>query len=444
MAHTNICFASGSPASNLPQELVDEVVNHIFDDKPSLLQICTVSHSWMVSCRYHLFSTVTIRSSHYTDGRVYEAFVDFARSRPAISGLIRTFRLSSARYPRTTKKSGKKRPVVSTQTLWNLLDVLDMLECVHLLDVELVPSGLCGVEYPLTRRFRIRRMLLDNIQLEHDQGINLHRLLSPFSHIDELELDRCTLVGEPPVEVTLLGPPTEVKHIITLTEYPTSLLRLLFKLINPTSFSSFGLRSTHSYTSHMGTRFPDYGSYYRPIREAIPAAVQVIEQLRIDFNTVYNSGNDLPSHRFVLQDCCSLRTLIVSFSFPPLRYPSPYGSGSIHPWNSPLHLIHSAPSTIRHIVFELRFKNAQVRKTSIQLLTSPEQTALEELILSDSFPELMDVTFVLRTFPYYEGSASLGEQTMFRNGYPRLWEKGKLRFGKQGYFVEDRLDSPDN
>lgn len=425
-------FSSGSEAFYLPQELVDEVVNHMFDDKPTLFQLCMISRTWMISSRHHLFSTITIRSAHYTDGRAFESFIGFAQPRPSISSHIRTIRLVSTRYPAVKKRTARKRPAVSTQTLWNLLDVLENLECIQLLGIDLLPSGLCSVENPLARRFHIRRLLLDQIDLDQSQGNNLHRLFSIFSGIDEIEIDRCSLTGDVPDEVALLAPPTQVKRVTTRTEYPISFLRLLSKSI---TLLSFGVRTLTSYLSYLGGRSADHGTFYQPIRDAIPAIYKKIEEFRIDFDHVYNSSPDFPSHRFILQECSSLTTLVISFLFPPsllIGY-----QGSVHPWTSPIHLIHSAPSTIRHIVFDLRFKNTDVRTKSVRLLTEPAQYDLEQLMISSSFPRLEDVTFVLRTLPFRCGEASVREQKMLRECYPKLSESGKLKFGKQGYFADD-------
>lgn len=52
-----------SPSSGMPEfipEIVDMIIDHLHDDKASLLTCSTVCRTWLPACRFHLFHTVTL------------------------------------------------------------------------------------------------------------------------------------------------------------------------------------------------------------------------------------------------------------------------------------------------------------------------------------------------------------------------------------------------
>ncbi|KAF9066123.1 hypothetical protein BDP27DRAFT_1151553, partial [Rhodocollybia butyracea] len=48
-------FSSSSQAHHYPQELVDEIIGFLHDDKGGLLHCSLVCRAWMPAARYHLF-----------------------------------------------------------------------------------------------------------------------------------------------------------------------------------------------------------------------------------------------------------------------------------------------------------------------------------------------------------------------------------------------------
>jgi hypothetical protein len=45
---------------SIPQELVDHILDHLFDDIPALLSCALVCRAWLPTCRLHLFSNVSL------------------------------------------------------------------------------------------------------------------------------------------------------------------------------------------------------------------------------------------------------------------------------------------------------------------------------------------------------------------------------------------------
>ena len=48
-------------AVEIPSELVDAVLDHLFDDKPSLSAASVVSSAWLPASRYHLIRSIVFR-----------------------------------------------------------------------------------------------------------------------------------------------------------------------------------------------------------------------------------------------------------------------------------------------------------------------------------------------------------------------------------------------
>lgn len=77
-------------AQMLAQELVDNVADHLHDDKSALAAATTVSHSWLSACRFHLFATVRVMDSNLD----IMDFVEFLKATPSIHRYVRKLCLS--------------------------------------------------------------------------------------------------------------------------------------------------------------------------------------------------------------------------------------------------------------------------------------------------------------------------------------------------------------
>ena len=84
-----------------PLELVDWVIDHLYDDKSSLRRCALVSRSWLNTSRYHLFRTLIVRPrrENTAAGQEFTAFRSFLRDTPHISFHIRELGLGDAHHP---------------------------------------------------------------------------------------------------------------------------------------------------------------------------------------------------------------------------------------------------------------------------------------------------------------------------------------------------------
>ncbi|PBK64900.1 hypothetical protein ARMSODRAFT_1087756 [Armillaria solidipes] len=91
-------------SSALPQEIIDQIIDYNYDDIPTLQAASLASHSFLPSCRAHLFSEVVLVHEHFLDpapgmsiiqditGRLYtcEDFLSLLSETPWISSLVKT------------------------------------------------------------------------------------------------------------------------------------------------------------------------------------------------------------------------------------------------------------------------------------------------------------------------------------------------------------------
>lgn len=54
-------------SSALPQEIIDQIIDYNYDDIPALQAASLASHSFLPSCRVHLFSEVVLVHEHFLD-----------------------------------------------------------------------------------------------------------------------------------------------------------------------------------------------------------------------------------------------------------------------------------------------------------------------------------------------------------------------------------------
>jgi hypothetical protein len=65
------------PVLGLPTELTDAIIDHLHDDKPTLLNCSLVCRSWLDASRYHLFYSLRVRGEHPEMGfAAFLAFID--------------------------------------------------------------------------------------------------------------------------------------------------------------------------------------------------------------------------------------------------------------------------------------------------------------------------------------------------------------------------------
>lgn len=73
-------------APTLAQELIDSILDHLYNDKKTLGVACAVARNWVLPCRYHLFRDLRVR---HPIGTSFDDFASFLASSPATAAYVR-------------------------------------------------------------------------------------------------------------------------------------------------------------------------------------------------------------------------------------------------------------------------------------------------------------------------------------------------------------------
>lgn len=217
----------------VPQELLDNIIDHLYDDRGTLLSTCLVSRSWAPSSRLHLFRTITLRCPNHTDGSTFSQFVIFATTHPEMAAFIRTLKISSLTYPVYRRRSEHKRPIVTPRVLHTVIHPLQRLETLHLLDVRLLDNAYDPSQPVFPGKHKLCRLTLDRIEFQGADFLQIVPFLSVFAAIRELQIEGVALRGEHMVDLTSLEYQTPIDALIT--PFPPSsppMLRTVLRIIS--------------------------------------------------------------------------------------------------------------------------------------------------------------------------------------------------------------------
>ncbi|KAK0493486.1 hypothetical protein EDD18DRAFT_1464687 [Armillaria luteobubalina] len=128
--------------STLPQEIIDQIIDYNYDDIPTLQAASLASHSFLPSCRVHLFSEVVLVHEHFFDpapgmsiiqditGRLYtcEDFFSLLLEAPWVSSLVETLVIHNRRQVRPLNGSTRlledpQYAAILPSTLYSLVHV---------------------------------------------------------------------------------------------------------------------------------------------------------------------------------------------------------------------------------------------------------------------------------------------------------------------------------
>ncbi|KAF8489866.1 hypothetical protein JB92DRAFT_1357219 [Gautieria morchelliformis] len=86
--HRNSCAMSSSTKHILPGELIDQVIDHLHDDSPSLRACCITCRAWVPSARFHIFRNIVLSAKHA------DALAVILETSPHIFPLVRSLTIS--------------------------------------------------------------------------------------------------------------------------------------------------------------------------------------------------------------------------------------------------------------------------------------------------------------------------------------------------------------
>lgn len=167
-----------SSISGLPQELLDVIIDHLYDDNTALRRCTLVSRSWLQASRYHLYRTLRISDEYWHHNFV--AFDNFLRNdaSPGFCAEVRSLTMrgdeGSYDFP--------QRTLLSRDLLMSILGRLPHLSVLIICDIRLQEAQLPS----LSPRFSLEKLVLSSVGSSRDSPRNIVQLLSMFTDIGTL------------------------------------------------------------------------------------------------------------------------------------------------------------------------------------------------------------------------------------------------------------------
>ncbi|GJE86424.1 hypothetical protein PsYK624_025040 [Phanerochaete sordida] len=165
----------------LPPELCDMVIDHLFDDKPSLAMCSLVSHSWLRAARYHLFDSICVHCEK--DANAFENFLGYLRSTPSIRAYIK-----DVCFDGFHEGDPEAEELEDTLESTYLSAVTALLPAVHSYTFINCQWGRSADEASACGLVPLRSLHINSFVAASEDAKNKLRILRHFSHIEHLHL----------------------------------------------------------------------------------------------------------------------------------------------------------------------------------------------------------------------------------------------------------------
>ncbi len=183
--HSSLCTRGRSEPLDLPQEVVDYIVDFLHDDIPALLRCSVLSHQWNDAARFHLFSSLELSGRQKLQG--FEGFIHNPNS---IAVHVQRLRING-QYPNL-------RPIVSPWALAAILTSLPHLTHLSLFHVHHTDHKNAPRLSPPKDRFALQSLeLAYGGAATHHTPEHFLDVLGIFSEIDTLTLQYLRFESKP-------------------------------------------------------------------------------------------------------------------------------------------------------------------------------------------------------------------------------------------------------
>ncbi|KAG6874863.1 hypothetical protein C0993_011886, partial [Termitomyces sp. T159_Od127] len=248
--------AGGRTMARLPQELVDQIIDHLHDDYPALTSCSLVSHAWRPSSLFHIFSRLSIKvTPSASPADLCRRLYHLLTSSPAICAYIRELdvlegsQLGTQVAPHAVL-AGSSQSVVWVTTDRTLPHIFRRLTHLRRLDFAAQSATIHWSRMPPSARRAVRHMLalpsLTHLRLafwHFASPADLAALLAHCTHLHALTLANISFGPVPDRPAT---PPPPVLSDLEEEEHaapgrrPRSRLRFLsVEHVNSTTFGDW-------------------------------------------------------------------------------------------------------------------------------------------------------------------------------------------------------------
>lgn len=167
-----------------PQEITDQVIDHLWDDTSSLKACALSCQAWLPSSRTHIFREIVVK-----EAIACARFEALLQASPAIARYIRKLVIDAHHFSYDTNsfRNGDSSWVGRIPSLWEKLPRVIDLE-VTCLNWRTLQLGGVHVQALCTMLAGVKRLVLSNVHFE--TSAEVHGILSAAQNLTELRFDR--------------------------------------------------------------------------------------------------------------------------------------------------------------------------------------------------------------------------------------------------------------
>jgi len=376
----------------LPQELVDEIIDHLTEETNSLKAFSLVSSSCFHYSRRHLFRSLIVTSNGNPSG--FDHFLSYLqdKSDPTHSSYVQSLSLQAPSGLSSSPFPNLKTPL--------LLGILHHLPHLHHLTIRYtILETRISDRSPFDNPFHLRTLTLENVLT---CPTKLSGILSFFSSIEKFRIsDLCSVFETVHPDDELSGSidtatPLQVSSLALPLHLSAKFVKVVKRQIAKGSVSEL----------HVWMGDPEWRmEHFITLHELVTVFRDSLETLHFDAGRVRLSMT-MPLMS-IIPMCKNLRTVVIDYSTQPDRLP-----------NQPFALLCTLPPSIESVVFKARW--SVIRSSRLESLV------LEQLL--PRMPLLKRVTFDL-TADFEIGASTLGDvSTDLKNAFPDLQRQGILGY----------------
>lgn len=170
---------------DLPQEIADAIIDHLYDDPETLKNCSLVCKSWELSSAHHIFPSWSWPPSHNfsaTDTSLSRCF-ELLSSSPRIRSSIRRFRIRQSLEPDPQTSSAPRN---SRRLLLRILDLLPSLRVFHCSQLQVHRSKRDGVRASEAGKRHLEELYVSE---SGHYSLSVAALLGLFESVDKLVVE---------------------------------------------------------------------------------------------------------------------------------------------------------------------------------------------------------------------------------------------------------------
>lgn len=187
--HTMPMAGLNQGRGRLPPELVDMIIDHLYDDKVTLATCTLVAKSWLTASRLHLFYEITV--FHDRSSQPFGKFAAFLSNKPTLRPLIKTICMNG--YHTSDQRQGR----LDAAMLDGIISQLPTLETLLIVNCYWDAHKGDGARRtpPPVPQYRavLRNLYISYFSAEHETTLAKLEVLRHFKKVERLQLDHVWL-----------------------------------------------------------------------------------------------------------------------------------------------------------------------------------------------------------------------------------------------------------